>query len=191
VTLIGEPRRERDLGEGLGAGRELPRGSVDPESAQIPVIIASIMSSHEAGPSELPLSGWIEKPFDEKALAVVIDRAFSEKPQRPRLMLVEDDEDLAAVIVESFERHGIETIHARDGTEAIELLLRYAFGELGLNRVGLSAFEFNGDAIAAYQKLGFSVEGRYRQAIKRKSSFHDAILMSIIKGEWQAGDASS
>jgi RimJ/RimL family protein N-acetyltransferase len=71
------------------------------------------------------------------------------------------------------------------------LLLRYAFEELGLNRVGLSAFDFNGEAISAYEKLGFVVEGRYRQAIKRNSGFHDAILMSILKSEWQAGATSS
>ena len=76
--------------------------------------------------------------------------------------------------------------HQGYGTEAIELLIRYAFEELGLNRVGLSAFDFNGEAISAYEKLGFAVEGRYRQAIKRNSGFHDAILMSILKNEWQA-----
>jgi RimJ/RimL family protein N-acetyltransferase len=69
--------------------------------------------------------------------------------------------------------------------------LRYAFEELGLNRVGLSAFDFNEEAISAYEKLGFAIEGRYRQAIKRNSGFHDAILMSVMKGEWQAGAASS
>jgi hypothetical protein len=35
------------------------------------------------------------------------------------------------------------------------------------------------------------VEGRYRQAIKRNSGFHDAILMSVVKGEWQNGAPSS
>ncbi len=81
--------------------------------------------------------------------------------------------------------------HRGYGTEAIELLLRYGFEELGLNRVGLSAFDFNEEAISAYEKLGFVIEGRYRQAIKRNSGFHDAILMSIMKGEWRAGAASS
>jgi RimJ/RimL family protein N-acetyltransferase len=33
--------------------------------------------------------------------------------------------------------------------------------------------------------LGFVVEGRFRQAIKRRSGFHDAILMSILKSEWE------
>lgn len=77
------------------------------------------------------------------------------------------------------------------GSEAIELLLRYAFGSLGLNRIGLSAFDFNEEAISAYEKLGFVVEGRFRHAIKRRTGFHDAILMSILKPEWQADAPSS
>jgi RimJ/RimL family protein N-acetyltransferase len=74
--------------------------------------------------------------------------------------------------------------HRGYGTEAIDRLLRYAFEELGLNRIGLSVFEFNEEAISAYEKIGFVVEGRFRQAIKRRSGFHDAILMSILKSEW-------
>ena len=77
------------------------------------------------------------------------------------------------------------------GTEAIRVILRYAFEDLGLRRVGLSVFEFNEEAISAYEKLGFVVEGRLRRAIKRGSGFHDAILMSILRCEWEARDSSS
>jgi RimJ/RimL family protein N-acetyltransferase len=76
--------------------------------------------------------------------------------------------------------------HQGYGTDAIDTLLGYAFEELGLNRVGLSVFDFNERAISAYEKLGFVVEGRFRQAIKRRSGFHDAILMSILRSEWEA-----
>jgi RimJ/RimL family protein N-acetyltransferase len=70
------------------------------------------------------------------------------------------------------------------GTEAIKILLRYAFGELGLNRVGLSVFDFNELAISAYEKLGFREEGRLSKAIRRDGSFHDAILMRVLADEW-------
>lgn len=73
------------------------------------------------------------------------------------------------------------------GTEAIRLLLDYAFEELGLNRVGLSVFDFNETAIHAYEKLGFEEEGRLRQAIWRDGDFHDAILMSILARNWREG----
>jgi RimJ/RimL family protein N-acetyltransferase len=76
--------------------------------------------------------------------------------------------------------------HHGYGAEAIAVLLDYAFGERGLNRVGLSVFEFNEDAIAAYGKLGFRQEGRLRRALRRDGAFHDAILMSVLKEEWGA-----
>jgi RimJ/RimL family protein N-acetyltransferase len=74
--------------------------------------------------------------------------------------------------------------HEGHGTEAIGLLLDYAFAERGLNRVGLSVFEYNEPARAAYQKLGFKPEGRLRGALHRDGAFHDAILMSVLADEW-------
>ena len=71
------------------------------------------------------------------------------------------------------------------GAEAISTILDYAFGDLDLNRVGLSVFEFNEDAISTYDKLGFREEGRLRQALKRDAVFHDAILMSVLESEWR------
>jgi RimJ/RimL family protein N-acetyltransferase len=79
--------------------------------------------------------------------------------------------------------------HHGDGAEAIATLLDYAFGERGLNRVGLSVFEFNEDAISAYTKLGFREEGRLRRALRRDGAFHDAILMSVLKDEWGSAGA--
>jgi RimJ/RimL family protein N-acetyltransferase len=73
------------------------------------------------------------------------------------------------------------------GTEAIRILLGYAFKDAGLNRVGLSVFEFNETAIHAYEKLGFEREGRLRQAIWRDGDFQDAILMSVLAQDWREG----
>ena len=73
-----------------------------------------------------------------------------------------------------------ENRHHGYGAEAIATLLDYAFGERGL-----SVFEFNEDAISAYAKLGFREEGRLRRALRRDGAFHDAILMSVLKDEWE------
>lgn len=102
----------------------LARLKSDPETSGVPVIVVSILSPDETGATGLELSGWVQKPLEERALAGVIDRAFRQKARRPRLVLVEDDADLASVIIASFERYGIETIHARTGDEAIEIARR-------------------------------------------------------------------
>lgn len=74
------------------------------------------------------------------------------------------------------------------GSDAIRTILRYGFEELDLRRVGLSVFEFNEAAIAAYTKLGFRVEGRLREVLERGGARHDAILMSILEREWREAD---
>jgi len=72
------------------------------------------------------------------------------------------------------------------GSEATALMLDHAFGALGLHRVALAVFEYNERAIRAYQKVGFSVEGRSREAIWRGGRFWDEIQMSILEDEWRA-----
>jgi RimJ/RimL family protein N-acetyltransferase len=72
------------------------------------------------------------------------------------------------------------------GSEATALMLDHAFGVLGLHRVSLAVFEYNERAIRAYRKVGFSVEGRSREAIWRGGRFWDEIQMSILESEWRA-----
>jgi RimJ/RimL family protein N-acetyltransferase len=70
------------------------------------------------------------------------------------------------------------------GTEATELMIGHAFERLGLHRVGLSVFSYNVRAIGAYQKAGFSIEGRLRDAIQRDGLYFDEIQMGILAHEW-------
>jgi len=72
------------------------------------------------------------------------------------------------------------------GTEATNLMLAHAFRRLMLHRVALTVFEFNTRAIRSYEKCGFTVEGRARQAIFRDGRFWDEIHMSILAEEWEA-----
>jgi len=72
------------------------------------------------------------------------------------------------------------------GTDATDRMLSHAFGRLGLHRVGLSVFSFNERAIRAYQKVGFRVEGRLREAIWRDGRFFDELQMGVLAGEWRA-----
>jgi RimJ/RimL family protein N-acetyltransferase len=71
------------------------------------------------------------------------------------------------------------------GTEATELMLWLAFERIGLHRVALSVFSFNERAIRSYEKAGFIVEGRDREAIMRDGKRWDEITMGILEPEWR------
>ncbi len=71
------------------------------------------------------------------------------------------------------------------GTDAIETIVRYGFEELGLQRIGLSVFEFNEKAIRVYSSVGFREEGCLRAVLERDGARRDAILMSILEPEWR------
>jgi len=77
------------------------------------------------------------------------------------------------------------------GGEAIEWTLRWGFRTAGLHRVGLGAFSYNERAVALYQRLGFVIEGRRREAIWYEDGWHDGILMSILEHEWRERQKAS
>jgi RimJ/RimL family protein N-acetyltransferase len=71
------------------------------------------------------------------------------------------------------------------GTDTMRLALCYAFTELNLHRVTLGVFEYNPRAIRSYEKAGFRVEGRQRQALSRNGRRWDFIEMGILREEWK------
>jgi RimJ/RimL family protein N-acetyltransferase len=77
------------------------------------------------------------------------------------------------------------------GTEAMQLMLRYGFTELNLNRVSLSVFEYNPRAIRSYEKCGFKHEGHMREAILRDGKRYDLVFMGILAEEWIARNKES
>jgi RimJ/RimL family protein N-acetyltransferase len=71
------------------------------------------------------------------------------------------------------------------GTEAMQLLLAFAFEELNLHRVQLTVFGYNARAIALYEKLGFRREGTFREFMQRDGKRHDMHLYGLLRSEWK------
>jgi len=71
------------------------------------------------------------------------------------------------------------------GTDAMKVVLRYAFEELNLHRVSLNVFEYNQRAIHSYEKVGFVVEGCERQFLRREGKRWDMIYMGILRADWE------
>jgi RimJ/RimL family protein N-acetyltransferase len=70
-------------------------------------------------------------------------------------------------------------------TEAMYLMMKRAF-ELGYRRYEWKCDSLNAPSRAAAQRLGFSYEGLFRQAIVYKGRTRDTAWYSIIDGEWPA-----
>jgi RimJ/RimL family protein N-acetyltransferase len=156
-----------------------------------------------ADPEIWRLTSWSASPLSPSA----VERLFEDRERSPTddsfaIHLKGEEEPIGVIslmnISEANDSAELSVIvgHPEDrhqgyGAEAIALLLSYGFEDLGLNRVGLSVFEFNEDAISTYEKLGFRREGRLRKALKRDDAFYDAILMGISRSEWEENSPRS
>jgi len=77
------------------------------------------------------------------------------------------------------------------GTDAMRVMLRFAFTELNLHRVSLGVFEYNPRAVRSYEKAGFVLEGRTRQDVRRDGRYWDSLWMGILREEWERQNPKS
>lgn len=150
------------------------------------------------------LSGFPDPP-GERSLEGTrgwLERArASEDPRWWTLVEVSTGRAIGHVNLRDIDRHhgtaemGI-TIGEKDargrgyGTEAVKLLLAYAFEEAGLHNVMIDVFAYNPAALRAYQKAGFREVGRRREAQVWEGTRHDVILLDALASEWKGAGAS-
>jgi RimJ/RimL family protein N-acetyltransferase len=70
------------------------------------------------------------------------------------------------------------------GSEALELLLRYAFEELNLFRVTVLVPEYNTAAVRFFEKAGFVIEVRRREAVNRMGRRWDLLHLGLLQSDW-------
>ena len=108
----------------------------------------------------------------------------------------EDDRLIGKAMIQEVEwTNGIGWIHlgigsAEDrgkgyGTQAVGILLRFAFAELNLFRVSARVPEYNEAALALFKKFGFLEEVRHRQALDRDGRRWDLMVFGLLTTEWQ------
>ena len=71
------------------------------------------------------------------------------------------------------------------GSQALHMLLRFAFSELNLYRVMAVVPAYNEGAIRLFQKFGFMEEVRRRKAIHRDGEFWDLVSFGLLNSEWR------
>lgn len=72
------------------------------------------------------------------------------------------------------------------GTDVVMTVMKYAFEELGLNRLDGSMLEYNIPSQKLYiNKCGWTVEGKKRQHIFKSNEFHDQLIVGILKKDYE------
>ncbi len=75
--------------------------------------------------------------------------------------------------------------HKEYGTQALRMLLRFAFAELNLFRVTAIVPEYNEAAIALLQKFGFVQEVCRRKSLERDGRRWDLYVFGLLNDEWR------
>ena len=112
---------------GLTGWETLQQLKGSPRTAEIPVVIFSVLppsaSSRDTAGVSQAAQGWVQKPFHERLLLTELARVLHTGEEPAYVLLVEDDHDLAQVIVASFEQADVLVDHAQTRQRAIELCL--------------------------------------------------------------------
>jgi RimJ/RimL family protein N-acetyltransferase len=112
------------------------------------------------------------------------------------ICLVEDDRPIGRADVFAIDRHngsagfGLaigehEVRGAGLGTDAVNAIVDFCFGQLRLERVWLVTDSVNLRAQHVYEKAGFVHEGRLRRAFYQDGVFQDDIRMAMLRSEWE------
>jgi len=72
------------------------------------------------------------------------------------------------------------------GTDAIKLVLDFAFNILNLHHVSLQVIDFNKRAIKSYEKAGFKIVGKYSEYKQICGQRFDMVLMEILAQDYQS-----
>lgn len=70
------------------------------------------------------------------------------------------------------------------GTEATQLMIKYAFDILNLNRIQLHVSSENLNAIKAYKRVGFKIEGTLKEAMYHNNHYVDFRVMAILRQDY-------
>jgi RimJ/RimL family protein N-acetyltransferase len=72
------------------------------------------------------------------------------------------------------------------GTDALRVLVRFAFERRNLRRVHLVTLASNAGGLACYRKVGFVEEGRRREHAWVRGGYEDEVLMGLLRSEWES-----
>lgn len=104
---------------GLSGWETLQRLRDNQATSLIPVVILSVLSPVLRSQLTGGAQGWVQKPFNENLLFAELGRVLHRGDGPAQVLLVEDDEDLASVVIASFGQADVTVDHASTRQQAI------------------------------------------------------------------------
>lgn len=74
------------------------------------------------------------------------------------------------------------------GTEALRILMRYAFWELRFQKANSGCMEGNAGSIKLHKAVGFKEEGRQRRSIYTDGRYYDHLLFGLTREEFDENE---
>ena len=137
-----------------------------------------------------------ERPTDEAGMQALVE-TWSSRPVDVTYAILPADTGTAAgvaTLTRIDPAHGSAEVGAilygralkrsRAATEAIHLLARYLFDDLGYRRFEWKLDCLNEPSARAARRLGFTYEGRFRNAMVYKSRNRDTDWFAMTDGDW-------
>lgn len=75
------------------------------------------------------------------------------------------------------------------GTDALLLLIEYAFDWLDMRKLWLGSTSANARVMRQMEKAGFVLEARARRAALMDGAWHDGLLYGLLREEWPGREA--
>ncbi len=169
--------------------------SVEPVS--VDKHLADLFSAYAKAPDA---SDWtylpVERPENERQFVAYLSKlAASDDPMHHAILDVQSGRALGSAAFMRIEpAHGVMEVgwitfspalkRTRIGTEAMYLMMRRAFEELGYRRYEWKCDSLNSASRAAAIRYGFAFEGTFRKATIYKGRSRDTAWYSITDDEW-------
>jgi RimJ/RimL family protein N-acetyltransferase len=185
-----------DIQTQLFEGQDLRFGPIDhekdPEIESKWTHDSEFMRLMDTSPARPMSAAMIKKQYEKLEKQIEEDKNIYHFMIRAKA----DDRLIGKAIIQSIEwtngngsiRIGIGAAEDRRksyGTQALRMLLRFAFAELNLFRVSAMVQEYNEGGIALLQNFGFVQEVCRRKSLERDGRRWDLYVFGLLSDEWR------
>lgn len=142
--------------------------------------------------------GLVQTPINEKAFGKYLAQSELDANRYFLICLLEDNAIAGSINFSQIFRGNFKNCYlgyylgekfARKGymTEAVEIILSFAFKELKLHRIEANVQPENASSIKVLQRAGFTKEGFSRKYLKVGGRWRDHERWAIIAEDWRKG----